>query len=964
MVRSRDPLTGLYLRDEFLRVAEKYLSSGNPFALALIDIDKFKIVNDVFGHQVGDKVLQELAGFIKQFLRKRDIFVRYGGDEFIILLPEADRESARKVVERIKNLLEMETFNTDPPIHVSFSAGIAAFPEDGENVQELLRKADMSLFKNKRHRDLISYQMDEKKFIDRRFELMRLRRELVEVGNGSSKVITVEGPPGIGKSAFIREGFKFIELLGYNYRVIRFLPHRRYRKIPVSDATVVIYEDIHNLNAEELEDLLEIITTLKPGRGVILSFRPGDIPESFRDSIIELEKDGFIYRIKLKTFDEKTTSEFLQYYLSSPINGQLIEFFQKQSGGNPYLLELILKEALKSGILIEFERSWFIVNPEKLAIPEIVKELVVSHLRRLPDNVKSILLYSSLLDGEVNSWIFEKLLDMDPETIAKIFENLVSSGWLKETEAGRFDFVHGIVKRAVRNSISKTTRQLMYAKLSKALEKIGESDEVRAICYLRAGIWDRAYRTALKIGEKYLSGGYIKDAIKFFDIAEEALKNVDKRIRASGRLYRLMAEGYLEIGELKRASHYIRLAENYLKPSESLVLKYRLGILKGDLESARESLKKLIKISRKREKKLTYKIHLFGLLIDTGEFEKAKVLYSELKNSIKRCEDPAIEISFCVTVINYATRIHNIQIQECLERLKSFLEQNIKPLDRLLSLSALGVYYIKETDLALSYLKEALKISREIGDLVREATILVNIGLIWSRHGYQREAIKWFERALKAKEKIGDEKGMVIIYIDLGYAYSMIGEFENAENLLKNGLLKNKFHVKSDFLSYHLWHGMVYNYIRWGKYEQAMKALSNLEVYAEKLSSYLPGEADSFRGYLYLKTGKIDEAGKIYKRLKPRYEDDYSYYFFAAEFLLHTGRAEETIQIAQKALKIAEEDGYLWEKGLLLRYLGIAYARLGQRSRAKEYLKKSKSVFEQTQNFFEAENTERILRDL
>ncbi len=964
MVRSRDPLTGLYLRDEFLRVAEKHLTSGSPFALALIDIDKFKIVNDVFGHQVGDKVLQELANFIKQFLRKRDIFVRYGGDEFIILLPEADRESARKVVDRIKNLLEMETFNTDPPIHISFSAGIAAYPDDGSTVQELLARADSNLFKNKRHRDVITYQMEGRKFIDRKSELMKLRRELVEIKDGRSKVITVEGPPGIGKSAFIKEGFKFIELLNYDYRVIRFLPHRKLRKIPACDATITIYEDIHNLNEEELEDLLEIITNLKPGKGIILSFRPGEIPDSFRDSLIELEKDGYIQRIKLKTFDGRTTSEFLQYYLSSPVNGQLVEFFQKQSGGNPFLLHLILKEALRNRIVIEFERSWFVVNQDRLEVPEIVKDMVVSQLRKLPEDVRSVLLYSSLLDGEVNPWIFEKLLDLEPERIARIFESLVSSGWFYETDEGRFDFVHGIVKRAVRDSISRTTKQLMYTKLSDALERYGEPEEVRAVCYLRAGQWEKAYRTAVKIGEHLLSGGYIKDAVRFFEIAEKALENIPLSTWSSGKLYKLMAESFLEIGDLERASHYINLAEKFLRPSDSLVLHYRLGILKGDLESARNALQKLIKISRKTENRLKYKIHLFGLLIDTGEFEKAKNLYSELKDSIKKCADPSLEISFCVTVINYATRIHTLETKECLERLKSFLDQDIKPVDRLLALSALGVYYLKETDLALSYLKEALKISREIGNLVREATILVNIGLVWSRHGYQSEAIKWFKRALKAKEKIGDEKGVIIIFLDLGYAHSMVGEFEQAEKILKDGLLKNKYYVKSDLLAYHLWHGMVYNYTRWGKYDLAMSALANLEHYVEKIPSYLPGEPDLFRGFIYLKTGRPEEAEKIYKKMKPRYEDDYGYYFFASEFLIETGRASEAIPLIKKILQIAEKAGYLWEKALLLRYLGSAYAKLGNLNRAKDYLRKSKTVFEQIQNDFEAGKTERMLRDL
>lgn len=962
MVRSRDPLTGLYLRDELFRVTEKHLNSGTPFAIALIDIDKFKIVNDVFGHQVGDRVLQGLADFIKQFLRKRDIFVRYGGDEFIIFLPEADRESAKKVVERIKNLLEMETFNTDPPIQISFSAGVAAFPDDGKTLHELLAKADSDLFRNKRHRDVTVYQMEGRKFVDRKTELMKLRRELVEIRNGSSRVITVEGPPGIGKSAFIKEGFKFIELLNYDYRVVRFLPHHKPGRIPACEATITIYEDIHHLKEEELEDILELSMSLKAGKGIILSFRPGEVPGSFIDSILELEKDGFITRIRLKSFDRKTTAEFLQYYLSSPVNGQLIDFFQKQSGGNPFLLQLILKESLRAGILVDFQQSWFVVDQEKLLVPEMVKDMVVSQIRKLPEKVRSVLLYSSLLEDGINPWIFGKILDLSPDRIVRIFEYLASSGWLYDTGEGRFDFIHGIVKLALRESISMATKQLMYSKLSKTLERYDEPEEVRTVCYLKAGNWEKAYRSALKIGERYLSGGYIKDAVRFFEIAEKALNNIPGK--SSGKLYRLMGESFLEIGDLKRASYYINLAGKFLRPSEILLLQYKLNILKGDLEGAKSVLQRLIKISRKKENIVKYKIHLFGLLIDEGGFEKAKTLYNELKETVKSCQDPSLEISFCVTVLNYTAKIHSLETEECITRLKGFLNQSINPVDRLLALSALGVYHLKDTDVALSYLKEALKISREVGDLVREAAILVNIGLVWSRHGYQTEAIKWFKRALNAKEKIGDEKGMVIIYIDLGYAHSMVGEFEQAENVLKEGLLKNKYRVKSDFLAYHLWHGMVYNYIRWGKYDLAMEALSSLEQYSEKIPSYLPGEVDLFRGFIYLKTGHVEEAEAVFKKAKPRSEDDYGYYFFSSEFLIETGRTEEAIHLIREALRIAENTGYLWEKALLLRYLGLSYKRAGNKARAREYLRRARSVFEQIQNQFEMENTERMIREL
>lgn len=147
-----DSLTGLYnhryfyerLNDEFKR-AMRYKHS---LSCIMVDLDDFKKVNDIFGHQAGDAVLKEISMIIKNQLREVDILARYGGDEFIILLPHTELKEAEIVAERIKSRLQNDTFLIGRKgVSITSSIGISVYPH--ENVQssaDLVREADHALY--------------------------------------------------------------------------------------------------------------------------------------------------------------------------------------------------------------------------------------------------------------------------------------------------------------------------------------------------------------------------------------------------------------------------------------------------------------------------------------------------------------------------------------------------------------------------------------------------------------------------------------------------------------------------------------------------------------------------------------------------------------------------------------------------------------------------------------------------
>lgn len=153
----RDPLTHLYNRRYLFEVlshevrrAQRY---GHPFALVLLDVDNFRHVNNVFGHVRGDEVLKEIAQLLVQNLRASDYVFRYGGDEFLLLLPETDGAGAREAVARVRAKLRAWSRAQDMGIVLDFSAGTAIFdPREARPPEELLREADARMYAEKRAR--------------------------------------------------------------------------------------------------------------------------------------------------------------------------------------------------------------------------------------------------------------------------------------------------------------------------------------------------------------------------------------------------------------------------------------------------------------------------------------------------------------------------------------------------------------------------------------------------------------------------------------------------------------------------------------------------------------------------------------------------------------------------------------------------------------------------------------------
>ena len=161
---SYDQLTGIYNRRKFHELFKLHMNElkryGKKFSVILIDIDDFKKVNDVYGHAVGDIILKKFVGITKSNIRDVDVFARWGGEEFIVLLPNIDIDNAHIVSEKIRK--SIEKYHSDLIGSFTISLGITS-ANIHDTIDSFINRADVALYKAKANgkNKTVRYKEDE-----------------------------------------------------------------------------------------------------------------------------------------------------------------------------------------------------------------------------------------------------------------------------------------------------------------------------------------------------------------------------------------------------------------------------------------------------------------------------------------------------------------------------------------------------------------------------------------------------------------------------------------------------------------------------------------------------------------------------------------------------------------------------------------------------------------------------------
>ena len=150
---NTDSLTGLpnrrFIESCYIKHLQEQKSTQMPLTLVMVDIDHFKIVNDTYGHDIGDEVLCFIAHQLKTKLRKSDVAIRVGGEEFLLLIPQTTLENSIKIANKIRLLIEKNTFHQDK-IHINITASFGiSICEDETKLNDSIKQADLLLYKAK-----------------------------------------------------------------------------------------------------------------------------------------------------------------------------------------------------------------------------------------------------------------------------------------------------------------------------------------------------------------------------------------------------------------------------------------------------------------------------------------------------------------------------------------------------------------------------------------------------------------------------------------------------------------------------------------------------------------------------------------------------------------------------------------------------------------------------------------------
>jgi diguanylate cyclase (GGDEF)-like protein len=240
----RDTLTGAFsraaLRARLQQEADLFLRYGKPFSLVVIDLDHFKSINDVFGHTRGDETLVEFAGRLRVLTRSADQVFRYGGDEFVLLLPHTDKEKAQVFARRLLDGVALRPFAGDPPLSLSVSVGIATCPDDGRDPERLFEIADrrhLIAKRGGRNRAIADDRPEAprhgleqpSRLLERDHELSQVQQCIAALPQRRRSLVVVGGAAGAGRTRFLEEVQRIAGMQGYLTLVMSGGPGLRHR---------------------------------------------------------------------------------------------------------------------------------------------------------------------------------------------------------------------------------------------------------------------------------------------------------------------------------------------------------------------------------------------------------------------------------------------------------------------------------------------------------------------------------------------------------------------------------------------------------------------------------------------------------------------------------------------------------------------------------------------------------------
>ncbi len=814
---EKDFLTGAYTKGFMYELISKEIYKnrryGDNFSLMLLDMDNFKEINDTMGHAKGDRVLVGFVDNLFKLLRTADSVSRWGGDEFLILLPYTGDKDALRVAKRIMDQAGIiEGIDTK----IQFSLGIATYPQHGETLEKLLKSADKFLYRAKkwgksRIGNLISSEVEinipTPRFIGRDIEMEVL---LQNIDSSKGKLTVISGPAGVGKSRFVAELLKRADI-----PYIRGEPFGPLRTLSLFVVKMLI-KDVIRQYADSFKEFINVLSPIErgmlnfvaPTRGSIVLEDIYKEKNIFFKLLADLfkrvaDKNKFAIIIEDIQWASPITLDFIQYFV---LMDKDILFFttERSEEKNPACDEMMenLKNRGKFDKLIikplsqtqtyEMLKEILGVIPSSALVRKIYQET-----NGIPFFVEEIIkhLYENtalVLKGKELSFSFFPE-DM-PKNLQGIIKRRLQSLDREELEAVKLLTIWGksFTSKVAANLLGASSDKILRALEAKGIIELvsgdvyGFVDEItRKIVY--ADI-PRGYRKKLHTRIAYIKEDlYKKGELKGVDteLAFHFSEGFDRK--KAGYWCEIAGDVSHREFNAKEATNFYKTALKFVddeKKKTDIVLKmYRSALISGNFAEIIPYIYDRINTSPYKKDELTMALGV--LYTQAGEPTKGIKFLRDARKITKNREI-----------------LHNIMFEEAwalrrMGRIKPS-QNRVKKLLHLelserLMLQVFNLYASTQLELgnhklALLYYKKVIEMRKKNGEEILSGPTYINLALLYQQKGDFDTALTYYTRAISLLERAGNINGLSIAFNNMGTLHLSRNEIDEAENSYRRAL--------------------------------------------------------------------------------------------------------------------------------------------------------------------------------
>jgi len=1052
-----DELTGVYNR-RYLKEKQEdeikaFIAKNVPFSVVMVDIDHFKEINDTYGHLRGDEIIKAFAQFLKNTLRSMDTVVRYGGDEFVCVMPHTVKHDAEVTYRRILKNCKEQKFEG---LKITLSAGIASYPDNGRDFDELLDAADQALYDAKRSgRDRIKTPGEKKAeipikaFVDRVKEKDKIKTSLID-STGEIRVVVLKGNVGIGKTRLgkevltdirgkeiiwcdciffteeipyypIREVIKYrIQRLGmdaikdvplaYKIEIGKLIPEimseiedevkglelvmdkyrlfegvRRMLDVGERDK-IIILDNIQWIDRESTEVLKYLMRALRE-RPItfIFIYRAEEKTETLENFISYISREVEITDTVLAPFEYQDIKKSVKMIIGEEPEKSLTEYITRESGGNPFYIEEIMRELLDGGYLAVEEDKWVFKAPEKKIVPKTLTDIAMRKYRTLSQEGKNVLEIASVI-GWFDLKMLKEITGYNEGHIMGLINNIARLGMTKSVQ-DRFKFSDAISRNAIyTNHVRGPKRMELHRQVAERIEEQnkgkehGVADEL-AVHYFHAQDKEKGTKYCIKAGDQSKEEYANSNAIRYYTWTIELLDKERERNKIGTRIECLVKRARLLnfIGENENA---LRDLEDGLKQASELGDKKRLADIKYEKANINISLSryedaqceaseavKLFRESGNINLAAKAMMTIGTAYLRQGECDKALEVNTDALEIVKEIKDTATEANLLNNIGNIYVSLSDygkaLLMYE--DALRIFRELGDKSGESRV-LNNIGTIHYNSGNYAEALIKyeDALQIFREIGNRINEPVSLRNIGMIYYNKADFSKALHFYEEALRIVRDVGNRDDEAILLSDVGDIHKNFGDYDRTLRYYENAL-KIAEAIKSNRMVCFISVSIADLYMVLDRHKKAKKYLDQAHKIAAGSKEMLQNVLPCFCDY-YLERENLAKFDEMIRTIQSLFKGEKTKSFegdmniLLGRYYGATRDFEKSDECFRNALTIFHELKEPVSIGKTHYYWGCVALTRGRKTAAQENLKESVEIFRTARAMSWIEKAENALK--